>query len=362
MLLPSARTTRSSSTPVHAGIHDGRDVLLLQEHRQQAFPVRQPADAEVTQERLRGYVGQLHLLLQARLAQPVGEVEQVLISSAEAPGSLARAHHDVSRILQEAPPPLPGADSVIQGGNRVRVAVRAEPGHRAEVVAVTGGDNQVVIVVGTGGRSDLLRGQVDPGRLGVNELDPVVLERRRERERDVRGAALTEREPDQRRLNTNRSDAEITRMSTSPCSSWLTASAAVSPPKFPPSTSTFLRLTDGHLPSSQPGRPPDIPQDTRGGIHSAGSLVPLWRADRQHRQHVVPVRRPAGSPEQGASPRLLIQGSEIGSPPVGPGWRWAGMAADWPGCAAWPQPAVAAHKIAPIASSAAPLAARRGVR
>src|SRR6516162_7527170 len=42
-------------------------------------------------------------------------------------------------------------------------------------------------------------------------------------------------------LNRNRSEAETTRTSTSPCSSCLTASAAVSPPKFPPSTSTFLR-------------------------------------------------------------------------------------------------------------------------
>src|SRR5215471_13105458 len=42
-------------------------------------------------------------------------------------------------------------------------------------------------------------------------------------------------------LNKNLSAAETTRTSTSPCSSCLTASAAVSPPKFPPSTSTFLR-------------------------------------------------------------------------------------------------------------------------
>src|SRR5215831_6789904 len=42
-------------------------------------------------------------------------------------------------------------------------------------------------------------------------------------------------------LNRNLSEAETTRTSTSPCSSCLTASAAVSPPKFPPSTSTFLR-------------------------------------------------------------------------------------------------------------------------
>ena len=71
-------------------------------------------------------------------------------------------------------------------------------------------------------------------------------------------------------LNTNRSDAEITRMSTSPCSSWLTASAAVSPPKFPPSTSTFLRLYWRHLPHfSREGGP--TPQKIPMGVFSAES-------------------------------------------------------------------------------------------
>ena len=65
-------------------------------------------------------------------------------------------------------------------------------------------------------------------------------------------------------LNTKRSDAEITRMSTSPCSSWLTASAAVSPPKFPPSTSTFLRLTDGHLPHHSQAHHLTISSNRRG--------------------------------------------------------------------------------------------------
>src|SRR5918995_513761 len=42
-------------------------------------------------------------------------------------------------------------------------------------------------------------------------------------------------------LNRNRSDADTTVTSTSPCSSCFTASAAVKPPKFPPRTRTFLR-------------------------------------------------------------------------------------------------------------------------
>ena len=42
-------------------------------------------------------------------------------------------------------------------------------------------------------------------------------------------------------LKRNRSEAETTVTSTSPCSSWRTASAAVSPPKLPPSTNTFFR-------------------------------------------------------------------------------------------------------------------------
>jgi hypothetical protein len=91
-------------------------------------------------------------------------------------------------------------DRVVQGGDRVRVATRSEPRHDAEVVAVTGGDDQVVVVVGAGGRGDLLRCQVDPGGFGVHELDPVILERRRERERDVGRAALAERQPDERRV------------------------------------------------------------------------------------------------------------------------------------------------------------------
>ena len=42
-------------------------------------------------------------------------------------------------------------------------------------------------------------------------------------------------------LNRNRSLGDTTVTSTSPCSSCLTASAAVSPPKLDPRTSTFLR-------------------------------------------------------------------------------------------------------------------------
>src|SRR6266508_3464532 len=44
-------------------------------------------------------------------------------------------------------------------------------------------------------------------------------------------------------LNRNRSEADTTVTSTSPSSSCLTLSAAVRPPKLPPSTRTFLRMT-----------------------------------------------------------------------------------------------------------------------
>jgi hypothetical protein len=40
--------------------------------------------------------------------------------------------------------------------------------------------------------------QIEGGGLGVHEIDPVILERRGEREGDVGGAALAEREPDER--------------------------------------------------------------------------------------------------------------------------------------------------------------------
>src|SRR5262249_40401458 len=43
-------------------------------------------------------------------------------------------------------------------------------------------------------------------------------------------------------LNRNLSETDTTTTSTSPCRSYCTLNAAVSPPKFPPSTSTFLRI------------------------------------------------------------------------------------------------------------------------
>src|SRR5215510_4622563 len=77
-------------------------------------------------------------------------------------------------------------------------------------------------------------------------------------------------------LNRKRSEAETTRTSTSPCSSWLTARAAVSPPKFPPSTSTFLRPTTATSLTSA-GSPTRHVQDTYGGIGVARVVGPAMQ-------------------------------------------------------------------------------------
>ena len=93
-------------------------------------------------------------------------------------------------------------------------------------------DGHVALVVGEpgSGAHDVL----------PDEADAVRVEDRPQREGDIAGAALAERQPDQRRVEQERSLADTTVTSTSPPSSALTSSAAVSPPKFPPITSTTL--------------------------------------------------------------------------------------------------------------------------
>src|SRR5215469_2151878 len=77
-------------------------------------------------------------------------------------------------------------------------------------------------------------------------------------------------------LNKNVSDADTTLTSTSPCNSWLTASAAVSPPKLPPSTSTLLRPMTAT--SLQVSCPFTQLQNTHGGIREGEAQVPFRSA------------------------------------------------------------------------------------
>jgi hypothetical protein len=61
-----------------------------------------------------------------------------------------------------------------------------------EVLPIPGGEYQVVEAVGAVGRGHLLVLGVNPGGLGVEEVDPLGLESGRHREGDVGGVALTE--------------------------------------------------------------------------------------------------------------------------------------------------------------------------
>src|SRR6266536_6412355 len=86
-------------------------------------------------------------------------------------------------------------------------------------------------------------------------------------------------------LNRNRSLGDTTVTSTSPCNSCLTASAAVSPPKFDPRTSTFLRIA--HLPDTAATWTPPIPPRVLWGAGRAdGPKVPSIRSTGTHRQRV----------------------------------------------------------------------------
>jgi hypothetical protein len=122
------------------------------------------------------------------------------VGGADAAGALGRADDDVAWRVKEPLPALTGPDRVVQGGDRVRVAARPQARHRREVVAVPGRYHQVVVVVAAAGRRYLPGRQVQRGGLGVHEVDPVGLERGRQREGDVRGTPLAERQPDQRRI------------------------------------------------------------------------------------------------------------------------------------------------------------------
>src|SRR5439155_12387574 len=115
----------------------------------------QTADTEVAEERLRRDVAELDLLLETGLAELVRNVEQVLVRSSETSRALGGADHDVSGVVEKLAPPFPGVDRVVESRDRVRVSF-TQAGYGIEVVAVSGRDDQVVVVVGPSRRVDPL--------------------------------------------------------------------------------------------------------------------------------------------------------------------------------------------------------------
>ena len=183
---------------VDGGVDHRGDPLLAHEHAQQLLAVRQAADAEVPQLGLGCHVRQLDLLLETGLAELVGHVEEVLVGGAEATCSLGGADDDVTGGVEEPAPAPPGPLGVEKRGDRVGVAARSQPLDRVEVVAVAGGDHQVVVRRSARRGLDLLRPQVELRCLGVDEVDAVRVEGRGQWERDVTRRPLPERQPDQR--------------------------------------------------------------------------------------------------------------------------------------------------------------------
>jgi hypothetical protein len=175
------------------------DVLAAQEPAEQGLAVWQPADAEVPEERLGRNIRELDLGLEAGLAQPVGHVEQELVGRAEATRTLRCRDDDVAGVLQQAAPPLTGPHGILERGDRDGVVDQAR--HGIHLVAITGRHHEVVVVVpGSAGGAHPLAIDVDLDRRRVHEVDAVLLEGRRDRERDVLGIALAERQPDQARV------------------------------------------------------------------------------------------------------------------------------------------------------------------
>jgi hypothetical protein len=110
------------------GAQDGLDAGVLEEHAQQPLPTGQPADAEVAQERLGGHIGDRGPLGEAVLAELVGEVEDELISGAEAAGALGGGHHHRPGVGQQLFPAVGGGNRARQGGDGVGRAAGPAPG------------------------------------------------------------------------------------------------------------------------------------------------------------------------------------------------------------------------------------------
>ena len=195
-VLPSARTISAGRDLRGRHVEDAVDLLAPEEHAEQLLAAGQPADPEVPRERLGADVAQRDLELV--LLELVSHVEDELVGGAEAGGALRGGDHHRPWVVEEARPALGGADGALEVGDPVRIAARPDARHDVEVVQVSGGDHQVVVVVGAVRGLDALGVGVDPGGLGVDEMDSVGLERLGDGERHVARRALAERDPDQR--------------------------------------------------------------------------------------------------------------------------------------------------------------------
>ena len=152
----------------------------------------QAADAEVSEEGFCRDVGEFDLLVQPCLPQLVCGVEQELVGGAEATRTLGGRDDDVTRVIQE---PAPGDPRPLGLGERGDgVGVLLEPGNDVVLVAVAGGDDQVVVAeLPAGVGRDLPRDRVDFRGRRVDELDAVGLQGRCDREGDVGAVPLAER-------------------------------------------------------------------------------------------------------------------------------------------------------------------------
>ena len=261
------------------------DALFLQEHAQQLFAVREPADAEVAEERLGGHVGELDLLVQPGLLQLVCGVEEELVGRAEAACPLACGDDDVAGIVQEA---LPGrACSIGLGECGDGDRVLGEAGDHVDVVVVAGGDDQVVVVeLRPSARVTWWRFGSDGG-CGVHELHAVVGEGRGDREGDVGGGRVCRRaRPDQARVEQelvvfgDDGDVDVAVQFV------VHGQGGVRPPKLAPRTSTFfLDIHDLRRPRAGP----DL------ATTNQFSFGPAGRPEQGRRSPIAASDGPAGA-------------------------------------------------------------------
>ncbi len=178
----------------------GADPLLAQERAEQSFAARQAAHPEMPQERFGCDEGQRYAAGQPQLAQLLGGVEQEFVGGAETTGALGRGHHDRAWVVQELRPGQSRGFGVGQGRDRLGVPTGSDARHRVEVVAVARGQHEVVVGLHPAVHGHRPARRVDGGDLAMDEPDAVVREGALERERDVGGVALPERQPDERRV------------------------------------------------------------------------------------------------------------------------------------------------------------------
>ena len=153
------------------------------------------------EERLGGDERHGRDVVEARLLDPVADVEQKLVGGAEARAALRGADHHGPRVLEEPLPGIARQQRVLEVADRLRVAVvRPEPGTFSNARRGPVPMNSLSKVsCSPAAVRDGVPVEIDLGRRLVDEADPLAGVERREREGDVLGVADPERKPDQRR-------------------------------------------------------------------------------------------------------------------------------------------------------------------